>query len=302
MNFVTGILAATLICGNTVVACIPLFAVGLIQVSARGLGLRTAASAMGRYMDLVIDYWVGSNRLLFGLLKLSEVNVRWEGKDRLSRKGWYVVVSNHQSWTDILILQTMLFPEMPPIKFFTKQQLIWIPFLGIAMWLLGFPYVRRMSREQIAGNPSLLELDRQATLAACEGFRSHPTTVLNFLEGTRYTPEKHAGQDGRFSALLNPKIGGLALVLTGLENELTSLVDVTITYPDGTPTFWEFVKRECSRIEVLVQCRELPDSVRSAAGVDEKRQAIEPWIEDIWLEKDNRLAGCGQTPEDGTAS
>ena len=94
----------------------------------------------------------------------------------------------------------------------------------------------------------------------------------------------------------------LALVLTGLENEVTSLVDVTIAYPNGPPTFWEFVKRECSRIEVLVQCRELPDSVRSAAGVDEKRHAIEPWIEDIWLEKDNRLADCGQTPEVGTAT
>jgi 1-acyl-sn-glycerol-3-phosphate acyltransferase len=199
-----------------------------------------------------------------------------------------VTVSNHQSWPDILILQTIL-RRVPPVKFFTKQQLIWIPFLGLAMWLLGFPYVRRLSREQIAVNPALLELDRKATLEACDGFRNHPTTVLNFLEGTRFTAEKHSRQNGRFRSLLNPKSGGLNLVIGGLGDKLDCLIDVTIDYPDGTPTFWEFMKGECRGVEVLAQCREIPGEVLAADDAEARRQALERWVETLWREKDARL-------------
>ncbi len=289
MNVLTGILASTFIGGNTVVACIPLFLSAVVYVPVRFLGLQSMADAISRRMDFVIDYWVGSNRLLFRLLGTSKVTVTWEGDESLSKDGWYVAVSNHQSWTDIMVLQTMLFDRVPPLKFFTKQQLIWIPFLGIAMWLLGFPYVRRMSREAIAGNPQLLEIDRQATLAACRGFRDHPTTVLNFLEGTRFTPEKHRAQLSRFNALLNPKIGGLAQVFTGLEDHVDKLIDVTIEYPEGTPTFWAFLKGECRAIDVLVVCRDVPEEVRTAEGIDGKRVALEAWVDGLWREKDVRL-------------
>ncbi|MBX3705176.1 MAG: 1-acyl-sn-glycerol-3-phosphate acyltransferase [Pseudomonadales bacterium] len=285
MNVLRGIFSIGLIIFNTLLACVPLYLMGLVRVFLRG----RARQRMNRLMDGIIDYWVGCNRLLFRLLGITRVDVTIEGEEELARDRWYLVVCNHQSWADILILQTTLWGRIPPIKFFTKQQLIWIPLLGLAMWLLGFPYVRRMSRDQIAANPGLVELDRAATLAACEGFRDHPTTVLNFLEGTRFTPEKHATQDARFRHLLNPKLGGMSYVVNALSDRLQSVLDVTITYPGGTPTFWDLMQGRCREVGFLVQCRPLPESARAATDAETARNALAPWVEDMWREKDTRL-------------
>jgi len=292
MNLLRGILSFTLIALNTLIACIPLYLMGLVRLLLRGRARRW----LNRKMDWIIDYWVGSNRLLFRVFRLTRVNVRIEGEADLSLDRWYLVISNHQSWADILILQTTFWGRIPPIKFFTKQQLIWIPLLGVAMWLLGFPYVRRMSREQIAANPELVALDREATIAACAGFRDHPTTVLNFLEGTRFTPAKHAAQDARFRSLLNPKLGGMSYVVHGLGDQLYRVLDVTIRYPHGTPTFWELVQGHCQEVEFLVQSRPLPAEVAAATDAESVRAALGPWIEALWHQKDDRVEPAATAP------
>ncbi len=287
MAFLKGILATTLVALNTIVVCVPLFVIAALRaVSPAGL-----KRWLSRKLDhWIIDGWVATNRACFGLLRLCNVTVEWQDAEQLDRARWYLVISNHQSWTDILLLQTSLYGHIPPIKFFTKRELIWVPFIGLAMWLLGFPYVRRMTKEQAAKRPELVRADRDATLAACEEFRKHPTTVLNFLEGTRFTPTKHARQQARYQHLLNPKIGGLSYVLSGLSEELHRLVDVTITYPHGTPTFWEFMKGKCPDAHLLVQCREIPPEIRSKVDDGEQRRVLAPWIEALWREKDTRLA------------
>ncbi|HEY5679661.1 MAG TPA: acetyltransferase [Pseudomonadales bacterium] len=286
MAFLKGILATTLVALNTIVLCIPLFLVSAVRALSPAAIKRWLSRKLDRW---IIDGWVATNRACFGWLDLCDVEVQWQGAERLDRDRWYLVISNHQSWTDILLLQTSLYGHIPPIKFFTKRELIWIPFIGLAMRLLGFPFVRRMTREQIAKKPELVRADRDATLAACQEFRNHPTTVLNFLEGTRFTPAKQARQDARFKHLLNPKIGGLSYVLSGLSKELDRLVDVTITYPRGTPTFWEFMQGKCPAAHLLVQCREIPQDVRAPGNDDEQREVVSPWIEALWREKDARL-------------
>jgi 1-acyl-sn-glycerol-3-phosphate acyltransferase len=285
MNFIRGILTVTLISANTVAACIPIYLFGFIRLFLPAAG----RSVLTHWMDHIIDFWVRGNRGLFAALHVTNVEMVWDGAEDLSRNNWYMVVSNHQSWTDILILQTRLFGHIPPIKFFTKQQLIWVPFLGVAMWLLGFPYVRRLSKEQITANPQLIRHDQQATLAACDGFRNHPTTVLNFLEGTRFTADKHGQQDARFKTLLNPKIGGLAYVLSALNDKLHYVVDVTIEYPDGIPTFWAFMKGECRNVRMLIQCRTVPATITEMTALAAIRRALNPWVESFWEEKDARL-------------
>jgi 1-acyl-sn-glycerol-3-phosphate acyltransferase len=298
MNLLRGLLTVTLIVLNTLVACIPLYLMGLVRVALRGAPRRR----MNLFMDRIIDYWVGTNRLLFRAFRITRVDVRIEGETDLDRDHWYLVISNHQSWADILILQTTLWGRIPPIKFFTKQQLIWIPLLGVAMWLLGFPYVRRMSREQIAANPDLVTLDREATLAACQGFRDHPTTVLNFLEGTRFTPAKHAAQDARFRHLLNPKLGGMSYVVHSLSDRLHRVLDVTIRYPHGTPTFWHLMQGECREVEFVVRSLSLPPRVLGAADADAVRAELAPWVEALWREKDARLAPAGHAPTTAAAT
>jgi 1-acyl-sn-glycerol-3-phosphate acyltransferase len=291
MRVLLGILSTVLVVGNVAVNCVPLFLMGLVRVSARFAGLADAERRLARWMDGIIDSWAGINRWLFATLNLTRIDAQWVGADDLSRDRWYMVVSNHQSWTDILVLQIALRDRVPPLKFFTKRQLLWVPLLGQAMWLLDFPYVRRMSREQIAANPELLAIDRDATRKACEKFRAHPTSALNFLEGTRCTAEKHAAQpEPRFARLLNPKTGGLTQVLSALDDRLHKLIDVTIAYPDGVPTFWEFMQGRCPRVQLRIDCLEIPATVANAADETERRAATSAWAESLWQAKDQRLA------------
>ena len=284
-----GTFSMLLLALNSVLCCTPLYLMAIVRLACRGRAHR----AMSRYMDRLVDAWVGINRQTFRALKLTRVDIDWACDERLSRDRWYLVISNHQSWADILILQNSLLGRIPPLKFFTKRQLIWVPLIGVAMWVLGFPYVRRASREQVAANPQLLEQDREATLDACRRFRDHPTSALNFLEGTRYTPAKHDAQaEARFEHLLNPKLGGMSYVVTGLGDQLHKIVDVTIKYPNGIPTFWDLMQGRCSEVRVLVQCRDLPADVRSAADSDQVRLRMGPWVDSVWQEKDRRLSGA----------
>ncbi|MFK7912792.1 MAG: acetyltransferase [Pseudomonadales bacterium] len=288
MNFLRGSIAMLFLIINTILACIPLFAMGLIRaLLPRGTDGRIHAT-WTRRMDGIIDYWTACNRGLMRLLRMCEVTLQIDPESELQRSNWYLVVSNHQSWSDILLLQTQLRYLIPPIKFFTKRELIWIPALGPAMWLLGFPYVRRVSKTQLAANPELRDADRQLIEKACEGFRLHPTSVLNFTEGTRFTAAKQAAQEARFERLLNPKVGGMQFVLTGLHKELDGLLDITIHYPDGVPSFWDFLCGRCRRATLEARCLTIPPAVLEGARSDD-RTALADWIETIWQDKDQRL-------------
>ncbi|TNF88936.1 MAG: acyltransferase [Gammaproteobacteria bacterium] len=290
MRLLTGILSTALVVSNLIINSIPLFLMTLLRVIVRVLGLKQVESRVARWMDLVIDSWVVINRFTFRTLGLARIEVSWEGNTDLAKDRWYLVVSNHQSWTDIFMLQTQLYDALPPLKFFTKRQLLYIPIFGQAMWALDFPYVRRMSRAQIEANPALLEVDRQAILTACEKFKNHPTTALNFLEGTRFTTEKYGAQDApRFQHLLNPKSGGVTQVLAALSDRLDKLVDVTINYPEGVPSFWEFMQGRCSRVTMHIQNLSVPASITDASDEEARRAAVSEWVEALWQAKDARL-------------
>ena len=138
-------------------------------------------------MDIVIDGWVGGNRIMNAALGLFSVRSTWDATTPLTPDGKYLVICNHQSWADILVLQNTLRGVLPPLKFFTKAQLIWLPFLGQAMWLLGFPYVRRGGKG-----------DSKSISASCAVFRLHPVSILNFAEGTRFTQAKWERGDQDF--------------------------------------------------------------------------------------------------------
>jgi len=290
MRLVIGILSTALVVSNLVINSIPLFLMALVRAVVHLLGLNRVESRMAVWMDSAIDSWVLINRLIFRVLGLARVEVDWQGCDGLSKNHWYLVVSNHQSWTDIFMLQTELYDALPPLKFFTKRQLLWIPVFGQAMWALDFPYVRRISRAQIEANPALLEVDRQAIRSACDKFRNHPTTALNFLEGTRFTAEKHAAQDiARFQHLLNPKTGGVTQVLAALSDRLDRVVNVTIDYPEGVPSFWDFMQGHCSRVTMHIACLDIPAAILDEADEAARRTAVSDWVESLWREKDARL-------------
>lgn len=245
-------------------------------------------------MDKIIWWWTGGNRWLLKRLDLIEPDIDWKHIDDVSLDKWYLVISNHQSWTDIILLQSYLYGKIPPLKFFTKQQLIWVPGIGLAMYVLGFPYVKRVSKAQIKANPNLRNADRDNIAEACKGFKNHPTSILNFLEGTRRTSAKQLNQSSDYKNLLKPKIGGIEYVIKDMGDYLHKLIDVTIVYPDGTPTFWQFVKGECRSVKFVVSHYEIPKEVLVDNDI-ERRSSLSGWIKTIWMQKDQQISEMTQT-------
>ena len=245
-------------------------------------------------MDKIIWWWTGGNRWLLKRLDLIEPDIDWKHIDDVSLDKWYLVISNHQSWTDIILLQSYLYGKIPPLKFFTKQQLIWVPGIGLAMYVLGFPYVKRVSKAQIKANPNLRNADRDNIAEACKGFKNHPTSILNFLEGTRRTSAKQLNQSSDYKNLLKPKIGGIEYVIKDMGDNLHKLIDVTIVYPDGTPTFWQFVKGECRSVKFVVSHHEIPKEVLVDNDI-ERRSSLSGWIKTIWMQKDQQISEMTQT-------
>lgn len=276
-------LAFVLVCLNTVVHATPLLALALVKAL---LPLRGVRSALSRALVALAEAWVSMNSRLLSAF----TPTRWtiEGVDGLRHDGWYLVVSNHQSWVDIPVLQHALNRRVPFLKFFLKQQLIWVPVLGLAWWALDFPFMRRYPRELLERRPELRGRDLEATRRACAKFAQLPVSVTNFLEGTRLTSDKHARQQSPFRHLLRPRAGGVAFVLGAMGDTLRSMVDVTIVYPGGRPTMIDLLAGRIARI--VVQVRERPIPAGLAGGDYENdpafRERIQDWVNAVWEEKD----------------
>ena len=284
MKTIKGIGALIFIALNTAMVCSVLWFWVIQRLWTKG----DALVELKERMDKIIWWWTGGNRWMLKRLSLVSPKINWKSIDDVSKKNWYLVISNHQSWTDIILLQSYLYGHLPPIKFFTKQQLIWVPGIGIAMYVLGFPYVKRLTKAQVKANPSLRNADRDNIKQACEGFKNHPTSILNFLEGTRRTTSKQQFQSSEFQHLLKPKIGGIEYVIKDMGDYLHKLIDVTIVYPKGVPTFWEFLTGRCKSVEFIVNQYDIPEEVLVDNDI-ERRSALASWIKTIWLTKDRLI-------------
>lgn len=281
-----GALAALLILCNTLVLFPVLMVFALVKLVLPSTPVRKACTVI---LNTIAWVWIGFNNLLVDLLHRVTWDVR--GAGNLSREHWYFVTCNHQSWADIPAIQYVLNSRIPLLKFFLKKQLIWVPFLGVAWWALDFPFMHRHTKEQIAKRPELKGKDVAATQAACEKFRYTPVTIFNFMEGTRFTPEKHHRQKSPYRNLLKPRAGGTAFVLGAMGEMIHTMLDVTIVYPDGRAGFWDYLCGRIRRIIVDIRVREIPEEF---LGMDyennrETRIAFQRWVSQIWSEKDARI-------------
>ena len=282
MHVLKGVLACISIAIATVSVCVVL----LVWSFHLAIVPKASKPAIQKRMDYIIIWWTTANRWMIQRLNLVSPEIHWEGREHLSPAQWYLVVCNHQTWADILLLQTYLLDDIPPLKFFTKSQLIWLPFVGQAMYALGFPFVKRVSREQIKKNPSLRSADKDNVMKTCEGLKNHPSAILNFAEGTRRTEEKHRLQDYAFKHLLKPKAGGINYTLDGMGSHLNGLVDVTIIYPDGAPRFWDFLQGKNGRVIFDARYRPLPEFSAEQAGETQHKAEVAQWVQRLWEEKD----------------
>jgi 1-acyl-sn-glycerol-3-phosphate acyltransferase len=114
---------------------------------------------------------------------------------------------------------------------------------------------------------------------------------MNFAEGTRFTPAKHAAQASPYRHLLKPKAGALALALHAMGHQFHCLVDVTLVYPGGVPTFWQFLCGRATR--VIVRARQLPIPAYFCKGDYEGdaefRAALQRWLGQLWEHKDQQI-------------
>jgi 1-acyl-sn-glycerol-3-phosphate acyltransferase len=244
-----------------------------------------------RFLAGLAVMWISINNLVFTILRLTQWDI--ELPDGLDRKGCYLVSSNHQSWVDIVVLQRCFNRRLPFFRFFIKNSLIWVPFLGIAWWALDMPFMHRISKEKAKRRPGLKGRDLENARIACEKFREVPVAMMNFPEGTRFSIEKRDGGKSSYQNLLQPRIGGTGQVFYALADQLDALIDVTIVYPgegkDGpAPTFWHLVSGQIPRIVVRATQREIPRELlgRNFRSDREYRLELEAWANDLWLEKD----------------
>lgn len=282
-TFLRAPLALLIVVANTVVHTSVLFAFALLKLLLPFARIRRALSAV---LVRLAESWIAVNSATMRLFTRTELLV--EGAEGLRHAGWYLVISNHQSWVDIPVLQAAFNRRVPFFKFFLKQQLVWVPLLGLAWWALDFPFMRRYDRATLERRPELRGRDREATRRACERFRHVPVSVMNFVEGTRFTPAKHDAQESPYRHLLRPRSGGVAFVVDAMGDMLQSLVDITVIYPQGRPSVADLFAGRVRSVQVIVRERPLPAELlgRDYDNDPGHRERFQAWLNGIWEEKD----------------
>lgn len=275
---VKGSFASSVLAANAVAVFSGMIPFALVKLA---LPFAAVRRALDRVLMALAQTWVGVNGAWMALVQ----RMRWDvqGLDGLRRRGWYLVSSNHQSWVDILVLQKVFHRRVPFLKFFLKRQLLFVPVMGLAWWALDFPFMRRRSGSRAQ--------DLATARKACEKFRQVPTSVMNFLEGTRFCPAKQAAQQSPYRHLLKPKVGGLATALGAMGERFDALLDVTIVYPEGVPSFWDLLSGQVGRVVVRVHEREIPSELLGGdyEGDPAFRARMQGWVQAMWTEKDARI-------------
>ena len=285
-----GLTVGTVITGSTFFHGPPVLALGLTKLFKQ-------SSKVDEANIQITNSWLSVNNWLIDHVL---PNTRWDisidENLQLSMQGRYLMTCNHQSWVDTTVNQYFGLTRMPLTRFFTKWELIFIPFVGQAFKILGFPMMKRHSKAQIEKKPALKDRDMEEARKACQQLLTQPFTLLNYLEGTRFTKEKHDQQQSPYQHLLKPKAGGLALALNILGDQIDALVDMTIVYPDGVPGYSEFWLGEVPRIAVNLRKIHIPDWILGGNYEDdaEYRERFQQWVHELWLEKDQLIESMQQ--------
>jgi 1-acyl-sn-glycerol-3-phosphate acyltransferase len=233
--------------------------------------------------------FVRGNNAIFDLMLPTEWDVEGIGETRPDAH--YLIVSNHISWVDIFALQRAFHGRVAFLRFFLKQQLIWFPIAGQACQALEFPFMKRYSPEYLAKHPEKRGRDLETTRRACQRYRHIPVAILNFLEGTRFTLDKHANQESPYRHLLRPRVGGISFVLASLGDQLDGVFDVTLAYPGGDVELWAFVTGRVPRVIIRARRLSIPPEFFGSAVTEPGplRDRFKEWIDARWREKDELL-------------
>lgn len=280
-----GVLVLLLMLINTLMCTIPLIPLVLFKLLSP---TKTMRMFMLKRLEWLAYFWQRINTII------TDINpIQWDLRnlELLEQNKTYLLLANHQSWVDIFaVMRTVQF-RTTFTRFFMKNQLTWLPILGQAFMAVEFIPMKRYSKAYLAKHPEKRGTDIEETRRKCEMIRQNPSTIINFPEGTRLTAEKYAKQSPPYRHLLQPKTGGVAFTLNAMSDQVDTILDFTIAYPDGVVSFWEFVCGKLSR--VIVEIRTIPNPPEFMTGNyqedPEFREFANDWLNNLWREKDARM-------------
>lgn len=280
-----GIIAVILYTLNLLFWPIPVFICALLRLIPVP-GWQEGCTA---FMHKSLNYWASGNSVIQRLTTRIEWDI--QGIDQLKADDWYLLLSNHNSWVDILVLVNVFNYKIPSLRFFMKKEMLWmLPIAGMGAWLLDFPLMGRYSKSEIAKNPGLKGKDLATTRKACEKFKNIPTTIINFVEGTRYTPAKHQQQASPYQYLLRPKAGGVAFTLGVMGDYFHKILNVTIVYPGVKISAWDFFCGKINKIVVRVEELDIPPELLGNYENDRAfRVYFQNWLNELWYKKDQLI-------------
>ncbi|BBN80156.1 acyltransferase [Pseudoalteromonas sp. A25] len=274
-----GLSATVILLANTIVCGIVVFVLGLVKLC---LPFR----AISHILHAAYGMWCKGNRL--GLqVGCGQIDVNVPAQ--VKQQGWYLLVSNHISWLDIVVLSAV--DALPAPKFFLKDELKYIPFIGTGAWAMGMPFMKRATKAQVAKDPKLKGLDVARTKRSCHNFRRHPTTVINFAEGTRFTPSKKQQQNSDYQHLLKPKAGGTAFALEVLAEQLDGLLNCTLVYQaQGQHICRSFILGQLQSVHVEIDISDISAIPQGSYQFDkEYRVAFQNYLNALWYDKDEQI-------------
>jgi 1-acyl-sn-glycerol-3-phosphate acyltransferase len=294
---VLGLLLLSSITISTILYGIPMFILAVFKIAIPNEAWRHWWT---QRLVFTAETWIHLNNLMISAALPTRFEFRGLDDPRLKRDGRYLVASNHQTWADVLVLQRILIPYAPFLRFFIKQELIYLPVLGMTWWALDMPFMKRYSPAKLAKHPELRGKDLETTRRACDHFRRGPISIMNFIEGTRFSPEKRDKYGSPHLHLLKPKAGGIAAVLDAFSGDLDTLVDVTIVYSKPGTDFWDFLTGRVRKVLAEVRVEEIPVELRRGNYSDDAvyRERVQTWVRELWERKDERItalaAECSQ--------
>lgn len=270
----------------TILCSVPIILAGIIKLV---LPVPAVWRTVSRFCNFMMYCWCEGLALLLHL----NPHLKWEvqGLQGLNKKSWYLLICNHHSWADIVVLCVLFRKHIPMNKYFLKQQLAWVPFIGLACWALDMPFMRRYSRSYLLRHPERRGKDVETTRRSCEKFRHHPTTIVNFVEGSRFTVEKQRQLRSPYRHLLPPKAAGIAMALNVLGKQFDKMLNVTLCYPENNRTpFYDMLTGKLTRIVVQIDLLPVEASLHGDYINDKNfKRGFQQWLNGLWSEKDARL-------------
>ncbi|MFC0120145.1 acetyltransferase [Pseudoalteromonas xiamenensis] len=284
-NWFVGLIATTFLLANTLLWGLLILCLGVIK-------LIFPAQLITLLLNWSYRNWCRGNAIS---LQIGCEQVQLNVSGEISDEGWYLLISNHLSWLDIVVLSAL--NRLPAPKFFLKDELKYVPIIGSGAWALGMPFMKRATKAQIAKNPKLKGMDVARTKASCRAFRDYPTTIINFVEGTRFTKQKQAKQLSPFRHLLKPKAGGTAFALEVLAEQLDAVLNTTLVY--DTPDIHicrSFMQGRLKGIYVDIEVNAM-STVPLGNYQEDKAYRVEfqQYVNRLWQGKDDRIGSYEPT-------